>query len=73
MLLMKEYYHYNVSSKNLKLTHNLWFINNYIFLFYRALKFLELKNLQFVKEQKTIDQLKAKLPSCNILYEPVNE
>lgn len=46
---------------------------NKCYLNYRALKFLELKNLQFVNEQKTIDDLKTNLPKCNIIYEPVNE
>jgi len=42
------------------------FINN---LNYRALKYLELKNLQFLsKPEAAIDHLKRKLPECNVQY-----
>jgi len=36
------------------------------FLIYRALKYLELKNLQYANEEKVINHLKVKLPECNI-------
>ncbi|VVC27725.1 Hypothetical protein CINCED_3A003958 [Cinara cedri] len=36
----------------------------------QALKYLELKNLQFLKNPETIDTIKEKLPECDVLYEP---
>jgi len=34
----------------------------------QALKYLELKNLQFVEKPETINHLKAKLPKCTVQY-----